>query len=126
MNARDKEQPCTPPRLTGNGGAGCSETVGQIDSHEDSDDELQDDKKKQKRNGRIEFTLIKQWVTGENANMDSEDIEQEFFELAPLHVIGCLSPSLRSFPTISQTQPMMFCGNSILSTKMKKGSKLIL
>ncbi len=51
-------------------------------------------KKKRKWNGRIEFMLIKRWVTGEKADMDSEDIEREFFSLAPLHVIGCLSPDV--------------------------------
>jgi hypothetical protein len=45
MKAHDehvKERPCTLPRPSGNGGAGCSESDGQIDSDEDSDEELQD------------------------------------------------------------------------------------
>ena len=42
----------------------------------------QDGKMTRKWNGRREFTLIKRWVTGEKANMDSEDIEWAFFELA--------------------------------------------
>ncbi len=81
MNARDEEPPCTPPRPTGNGGGGRSLSVGQMNSDEESDADLQDGKKKRKWNDRREFTLIKRWVTGEKAEMDSEDIEQEIFEL---------------------------------------------
>ena len=74
MNARDKEPPCTPPRPTGNGGASYSESVGQMDSDEDSDEDLQASKKKIKYCGKREFTLMKRWVTGEKAEMESEDI----------------------------------------------------
>jgi hypothetical protein len=56
MNARDEEPPCTPPRPTGNGGACLSELVGQMDSNEESDADLQEGKRKRKWNGRREFT----------------------------------------------------------------------
>ena len=35
-----------------------------------------------KWNGRADYTLVKQWVTGEHATMEDEDIERELFELA--------------------------------------------
>jgi hypothetical protein len=80
MNARDEEPPCTPPRPTGNGRAGHSESDGQMDSENDSDEDQQD--KKRKWNGMKVFTLMKRWVTGEKAEMESENIERELFELA--------------------------------------------
>jgi hypothetical protein len=46
MNARDEDPPCTPPRPTSNGGAGHSKSVGQMDSDNDSDEDLQASKKK--------------------------------------------------------------------------------
>jgi hypothetical protein len=67
MNACDEEPPCTPPRPTGSGGAGCSEPDDQMDSDSDFDEDLQDGKKKRKWNGRREFTLIKRWVTEDKA-----------------------------------------------------------
>ena len=78
----DKDPPCTPPRPTGNAGAGRSESDSEKDAPEASDDDLPVDTRKRKWNGRMEFTLIKRWVTGEKAEMDSEDIEREVFELA--------------------------------------------
>jgi hypothetical protein len=63
MNARDEEPPCTPPRTTGIAGAGGSESDGQMDSDNESDEELQASKKRRKWFGRREFTLIKLWVT---------------------------------------------------------------
>jgi hypothetical protein len=53
-----------------------------MDPENDSDEDQQDGDKKRKWNGRREFTLMKRWVTGEKAEMDSEDIERELFELA--------------------------------------------
>jgi hypothetical protein len=79
MNSRDAEPPCTR-----NCGADHSESDGQMDSenHDDSDEDLQASKKKQKYRGRREFTLMKRWVTGGKAEKDSEDIERGLFELA--------------------------------------------
>jgi hypothetical protein len=82
MNARDKEPPCTPPRPTGNGGADYSESDDQMDSENESDEDLQASKKKRKYHGSREYTLMKRWATGEKAKMDSEDIERGLFELA--------------------------------------------
>ena len=61
MNARDEEQPCTPPRPIGNAGAGRSESDGEMDSDldEDSDEKLHEGKKKRKLFSRREVTLIK-------------------------------------------------------------------
>jgi hypothetical protein len=66
MNARDEEPPCTLPSPTqaGNGEAGGSESDGQMDSDYDSDEDLQDGKKKKKWNGRREFTLTKAMSDG--------------------------------------------------------------
>jgi hypothetical protein len=82
MDACDEYPPCTPPIPTGNGGAGHSKSVGKMDSDNDSDEDLQASKEKRKYCCRRELMLMKQWVTGEKIEMDSEDIEQELFELA--------------------------------------------
>ena len=37
---------------------------------------------KLKWNGRVEWTLMKRWVTDEKAEMEQEDIDRELFELA--------------------------------------------
>ena len=58
INARDDREPYTPPKPTGNGGARLPIRV--------------------ERHTR-EFALIKRWVTGEGAEMDSEDIKRELF-----------------------------------------------
>jgi hypothetical protein len=82
LNALDELSPCTPQRPTVNSWAGHSESDGQMDSKSDSDEDLQTSKKKRKYCGRREFTLMKRWVTGKKAEMDSEDNERELFELA--------------------------------------------
>ena len=87
----DKDPPCTPPRPTGNAGTGRSESDSEMDSPQASDDDLPGDTRKRKWNGRKEFTLIKRWVTGEKADMDSEDIERELFELARDWIMMSLS-----------------------------------
>jgi hypothetical protein len=48
MNACDEEPSCTPPKPTGNCGAGLFELDCQMDSGEDSNEELQAAKKKRK------------------------------------------------------------------------------
>jgi hypothetical protein len=53
-----------------------------MDSEKESDEDLHDGKKKRKYSGYKEYTLMKRWVTGEKAEMESEDIERELFELA--------------------------------------------
>ena len=82
MNASDPEPPCTPPKSTGNGGAGRVEPDGQMESDDDDSDAQQVAKPKRKWNGKMEWTLMKRWVTGEKADMDQEDIERELYELA--------------------------------------------
>ncbi len=53
-----------------------------MNSENDSDEDLQDSKKKRKYRSSREYTLMKRWVTGDKAEMDSEYIERELFELA--------------------------------------------
>ncbi len=77
MNVPDPEPPCTPPKPAGNGGAGRVDPDGQDDS-----DTQQVAKTKRKWNGKIEWTLMKRWVTGEKEEMDQEGIDRELFELA--------------------------------------------
>ena len=82
MNAPDANPPCTPVKLTGNGGAGRVDPVTENDSDEDDSGEELVSKKKRKWNGRLQYRMIKQWVTGDEAVMESEDIDRELFELA--------------------------------------------
>jgi hypothetical protein len=53
-----------------------------MDSDDDFDEDLQASKKKRKYSGYKEYTLMKRWMPGDKAKMDSEDIERELFELA--------------------------------------------
>jgi hypothetical protein len=121
MNAPDPDPPCTPPKLTGNGGACRVDPDGQMESEDDDSDDLQVAKPKWKGNGRMEWTLMKRWVTGEKAEMEQEDIDRELFELASAREIvvvnGCQCPSLGSFLVMLQRKPMLFCGSSFASTQ---------
>jgi hypothetical protein len=81
-NAPDPDPPCTPPKSTGNGGAGQVDLDGQMESEDDDSDDLQVAKPKWKWNGKMEWTLMKRWVTGEKAEVEQEDIDRELFELA--------------------------------------------
>jgi hypothetical protein len=65
MNAPDPDPPCTPPKSTGNGGAGQVDPDGQMESEDDDSDDLQVAKPKRKWNNKMEWTLIKRWVIGE-------------------------------------------------------------
>ncbi len=58
MNAPDPEPPCTPPKSTGNGGAGRVDIDGQMESDDDDSDDLQVAKPMWKWNGEMEWTLI--------------------------------------------------------------------
>ena len=82
MNAPDQEPPCTPPKATGNGGAGRVDPDGQMNSDSDDLDEPQTAMSKRKWNGRESWTMIKRWVTGEQAELDQDDIDRELFEIA--------------------------------------------
>jgi hypothetical protein len=88
---------------------------------EESDEDLQDGKKKSRRkwNGKREFTLIKRWVTGEKAEMDSEDIRRELFGLARDWISQF---KLKQLPG-HQSKPtgVSLCGNSIASTRRRRG-----
>ena len=82
MNAPEAEPPCTPPKPTGNGGAGRVDPDGQMNSDSEDSDEPQSAMTKRKWNGRESWTTIKRWVTGEQAEMDQDDIDRDLFELA--------------------------------------------
>jgi hypothetical protein len=58
MNALDEEPPCTPPRPTGDGGAGKSESDGKMDSDEVSNEDLPASKKRRRYCDYREFTLM--------------------------------------------------------------------
>ena len=82
MNAPEAVPPCTPPKPTGNGGAGRVDPDGHMNSASEDSDEPQSLMSKQKWNGRESWTMIKRLVTGEQAEMDQDDIDRELFELA--------------------------------------------
>jgi hypothetical protein len=124
MNARDTEPPCTPPRPTGNGGAGYFESDGEMDSENDSDEDLQASKKKRKHRGRREFTLMKRWVTGENAKMDSEDIERGLYELAR-HGDWMSQSKLKKLPGHQSKSTNVSLWKQFREYKVQKGSILI-
>ena len=69
-------------KATGNSQAGRVGPDGQMDSEDDNADDCQVAKPKRKWNGRMEWTLMKRWVTGEKAEMDQEDIDRELLESA--------------------------------------------
>jgi hypothetical protein len=48
---------------------------GQMESEDDDSDDMQVDKPKRKSNGKMEWTLMKRWITGEKAEMEQEDSE---------------------------------------------------
>ncbi len=81
-NATDPDPPCTPQKSTGNGGAGRVDLDCQMESDDDDSYDLQVAKPKRKWNGKMEWTLMKRWVTGQKAEMEHEDIDRELFELA--------------------------------------------
>ncbi len=81
MNAPEAVPPCTPPKATGKGGAGRVDLDGQTNSDSEDSDEPQSAMSKQKWNGIESRTMIKRWVTGEQAEMDQDDID-ELFEVA--------------------------------------------
>jgi hypothetical protein len=108
MNARDTQPPCTPQRPTGNGGADHSESDGQMNSENDSDEDLKASKKKRKYRGSREYTLMKRWVTGDKAEMDLEDIERETRELFEL-ARDWMSQS-ESFQAFAELFPQRYIG----------------
>jgi hypothetical protein len=77
MNAPDPDPPCTLPKSTGNGGADRVDPDGQMESEDDDSDDLQVAKPKRKWNGKM-----RQWMTGQKAEMEQEGIDRELFELA--------------------------------------------
>ena len=84
MNAPEAEPPCTPPKPTGNGGAGRVDPDGQMNSDSEDSDEPQSLISKRKWNGRESWTMIKRWVSGhgKQSKMDKDDIDRELVELA--------------------------------------------
>ncbi len=75
MNAPEAEPPCTPPKSTGNCGAGRVNPDCQMNSDSEDSYEPQSAMSKRKWNDRESWTMIKRWVTGEQAEMDQDDID---------------------------------------------------
>jgi hypothetical protein len=61
MNAPDPVPPCTPPKPSGNGGAGRVDPEGKVNSDSENSDEPQSAMTKRKWNGRESWTMIKRW-----------------------------------------------------------------
>ncbi len=114
MNAPDPEPPCTPPKSTGNGGAGRVDPDGQMESDDDDSDAQQVAKPRRKRNGKMEWTLMKRWVTGEKVEMVQEDNDRKLFELAREWMAVS---KLQKPPGHVQRKPMLRFGSSFASTQ---------
>ena len=80
-NAPSDDPPRTPTKSTGNDGAGADNHNDSTESENSSDSDLPQAKQKRRR-APLDYVLIKQWVTGEKAAMDDEDIENEMFNAA--------------------------------------------
>ena len=81
MNTPSLDAPCTPTKSTANDGAGADDQNGSTESENSSDFDLPQAKQKRRRTP-LDYVLIKEWVTGEKAVMDEEDIEHEMFNAA--------------------------------------------
>ena len=84
------DPPRTPTKSTGNDGAGADDQNGSTESENSSDDGLASAKQK-----NAKYVLMKRWVTGEEAEMEEEDIENEMFGLARDYMSASL---LRKLP----------------------------
>ncbi len=65
-NACSVDPPRTPTKWTGNDGAGADNHNEATESENSSDSDLPQAKQKRRR-ARLEYVLIKEWVTGEKA-----------------------------------------------------------
>ena len=83
-NARSDDPPSTPTKSTGNDGAGADHHNDSTDSENSSDSDLSQVKQKRRRTP-LDYVLIKQWVTGEKAAMDDEDIDNENRDMASMN-----------------------------------------
>ena len=79
--APSDDPPRTPTKSTGNDGAGADDQNGSTESENSSDDGLAGAKHKRKR-PNAEYILMKRWVTGDEAEMEEEDIENEMKNVA--------------------------------------------
>jgi hypothetical protein len=97
MNASEAVPPCTPLKPTGNGGAGRVDQEGKMNYDSENSDKSQSAMTKRKWNGRESWTMIKHWVTGEQAEMDQDDIlvliGDSIGTYSNLHVNGWKCPS---------------------------------
>ena len=71
-NAPSDDPPCTPTKSTGNDGAVADNHDDSTESENSSDSDLPQAKQKRRRSN-LDYVLMKHWVTGEKAVMDSED-----------------------------------------------------
>ncbi len=121
MNAPDPDQPCTPPKSIGNGGAGRVDPDGQMESEDDDSFDLQVAKPKRKWNGKTEWTLMKERGTGQK--LDKKQIWSKKILIGSclnLHVNEWQCPSLGRFPAMLQTTPMLLCGSSFVGTQSRR------
>ncbi len=85
MQHPDPPEPVTPTKSPGNHGAGHDNTEAERFSSESDDDqgEVEEPVAPKKRTRVIaQHVQVKRWVTGERAELDDEDIEQDLFEEA--------------------------------------------
>ncbi len=85
MNAPEEVPPSTPPKATGNGGAGRVDPDGQMIPDSEDSDEQQSAMSKRKWNSRESWTMIKRWVTGEKLRWTKMILIESY---SNLHVTG--------------------------------------
>ena len=107
MNTPSLDAPRTPTKLTANDGAGADNHNDSTESENSSDSDLPPTKQKTRRTP-LDYVLIKEWVTGEKAVMDEEDIKHEMFNAARDFMSASL---LRKLPNIFRNQPIIICGS---------------
>ena len=117
--APSDDPPSTPTKLTGNDGACADDQNGSTESENSSDDGLAGAKQKRKR-PNAKYVLMKRWITGEEAEMEEEDIENEMFPLAHDFMLRCSG----SFPVTNLRKPIIICGSSIVSTPRRREHKI--
>ena len=117
MNAPDAEPPCTPPKPTGNGGAGRVDPDGQMNSDsEDSDEPCMD--------------LVPcqvQIVHGKQSEMDQDDIARELVEpardwmdVSKLKKLSCcVAKETESF-NLTEVAALLLSANSFVSTQSRR------
>ena len=118
--APSDDPPHTPTKSSGNDGAGADDQNGSTESENSSDDGLASAKQKRKR-PNAKYVLMMRWVTGAEAEMEEEDIENEMFRLARDYMSASL---LRKLPVINPRRPIYTCGRSFVATLQRREHKI--